>query len=204
MPWVAIIILFILVSYYPWLLLVPVVLVIGMFVVKLLQEWWKYFIEEAGIVSETHADYMERTEKIRQTCLNTQATQAINNSRAKTTYTPPTRTIRYTEEDVTVVPRARTSSPPPPPPPPPLTGGVYLLKAGPHYKIGKAVEFDKRIKQLKIQLPFAIEVVHKIYAQNPSVAESQWHKRFANKRVNGEWFTLTEADVAEFKSKSLM
>lgn len=80
-------------------------------------------------------------------------------------------------------------------------GGVYLLKSGRFYKIGKASVFDRRIKQIKLQQPEPVEVVHKIYTHDAHEAERQWHKRFASKRKNGEWFELSEADVAEFRQR---
>jgi len=82
------------------------------------------------------------------------------------------------------------------------TGGVYLLKSGRFYKIGKAIVFDRRIKQIKLQQPEPVEVVHKVYTHNLDQAECQWHNRFASKRKNGEWFELSEEDVAEFKRQS--
>ena len=81
----------------------------------------------------------------------------------------------------------------------PSEGIVYLLKAGPHYKIGKSVNFEKRLTQIKLQLPHAVEVIHVIHAADHSRAESYWHRRFAARRLNGEWFELSEAEVAEFK-----
>jgi hypothetical protein len=41
----------------------------------------------------------------------------------------------------------------------PSAGVVYLLKAGEHFKIGKSISFDKRLEQIKLQLPYAVEVV---------------------------------------------
>jgi len=86
----------------------------------------------------------------------------------------------------------------------PVAGIVYLLKAGPHFKIGKAINFEKRLGQIKLLLPDPVEVVHTIRAANPSAVESHWHRRFAAMRRNGEWFVLSDADVAEFKSVSQM
>ncbi len=78
------------------------------------------------------------------------------------------------------------------------TGSVYLLKAGPFYKIGKSISFEKRLKQIKLQLPYPVEVVHTISTPEYSKLETYWHQRFRGKRTNGEWFLLTEEDVKEF------
>lgn len=86
----------------------------------------------------------------------------------------------------------------------PVAGVVYLLKSGEHFKIGKSISFDKRLEQIKLQLPQRVEVVHVIRAAHVSQAESHWHRRFASLRRNGEWFQLTETEVDEFKSVSSM
>jgi hypothetical protein len=89
----------------------------------------------------------------------------------------------------------------------PVTGGegvVYLLKAGPFYKIGKAQDFSKRLRQIKLQLPYPVESVHTISCGDISHVERYWHKRFASKKQNGEWFILTNEDVAEFAANKRM
>ena len=83
-------------------------------------------------------------------------------------------------------------------------GFIYLIKSGHYYKIGKANDLKKRISHIKLQLPFETELVHSIEAFHPYDAEKHWHQRFADKRRNGEWFELTDADVAEFMSVSQM
>lgn len=82
------------------------------------------------------------------------------------------------------------------------TGGVYLLKSGPYYKIGKATVFDKRIKHIKLLQPEPVEVIHKIYTHKVDELERYWHQRFANRKKNGEWFELYPEDVIEFKKWS--
>lgn len=97
------------------------------------------------------------------------------------------------------IPRTNTGTP--------VTGGdgvVYLLKAGPFFKIGKAQGFDKRYRQIKLHLPFPTEAIHQIECSDISHVERYWHKRFAPKRQNGEWFVLTDEEVAEFKSHAKM
>ena len=83
-------------------------------------------------------------------------------------------------------------------------GLVYMLQAGQHFKIGMTINLDKRLTQIKLQLPFAATLVHTIKAANPSQAESHWHRRFASLRLNGEWFALSPAEVNEFKNVSEM
>ncbi len=83
-------------------------------------------------------------------------------------------------------------------------GFVYLLKSGVYYKIGKANDIKKRLSQIKLQLPFDVELVHAIEAFHPLKVEQHWHKRFNQRRRNGEWFVLTEEEVAEFKQVSRM
>jgi len=80
-------------------------------------------------------------------------------------------------------------------------GYVYLLKAGPYYKVGRSKDFNKRIKAIRLQLPFDTEQVHVVETSDMIKLENQWHGRFKEKRENGEWFLLSEADVWEFKQQ---
>lgn len=81
-----------------------------------------------------------------------------------------------------------------------MKGVVYLLKAGKHYKIGKAKSFVKRYKEIKLQLPFDVEEIHQIKTNNIDKLEKHWHKRFHKYRKNGEWFDLNEKELEEFTS----
>jgi Meiotically up-regulated gene 113 len=87
----------------------------------------------------------------------------------------------------------------------PLSDGfVYLIKSGRYYKIGKADSVEARHRQLKIQLPQAAEVVHRVKTDDPYGIESYWHRRFADKRLNGEWFALSPEDVKAFRRRKFM
>jgi hypothetical protein len=85
-----------------------------------------------------------------------------------------------------------------------VIGHVYLLKHDKVYKIGKSIDASRRYKEIKIQMPYNTQEVHVIETDDPSSIESYWHNRFKDKRLEGEWFKLTAADVTTFKKRKFM
>ena len=83
-------------------------------------------------------------------------------------------------------------------------GSVYMLKLGKHYKIGKTFSVPRRHQEIAIELPEKPDIIHVITTDDPSGIETYWHKRFALKRTNGEWFALTPEDIRAFKRGRFM
>ena len=83
-------------------------------------------------------------------------------------------------------------------------GFVYLLKATKYFKVGRSSSFERRSRELAIQLPEKAKTVHVIRTDDPVGIELYWHRRFESKRKNGEWFELNAQDVKAFKRRKFM
>lgn len=81
---------------------------------------------------------------------------------------------------------------------------VYLMKSGKYYKIGRSNDAERRAYDLRLQMPEKLELIHKIKTDDSIGIEEYWHKRFKDKRKNGEWFELTRQDVEIFKRRKFM
>ena len=88
------------------------------------------------------------------------------------------------------------------------TGYVYLalMRVGreKRFKIGKANLVEQRTKQVAVNLPEDLELIHPISTDDAYGIEAYWHRRFADKRRGGEWFALTADDVRAFKRRKFM
>jgi hypothetical protein len=79
------------------------------------------------------------------------------------------------------------------------TGFVYLMKSGPHYKIGRTNSLARREWELGIKIPVPPRTIHHVETDDPVGVEGYWHKRFDSKRGEGEWFNLSAEDVLAFR-----
>jgi Meiotically Up-regulated Gene 113 (MUG113) protein len=80
-------------------------------------------------------------------------------------------------------------------------GYVYVLRQvnGTHYKIGHTSNPDKRKHTFDVKLPFAVEFDVLIATDDRYQLERDLHTRYADKRVNGEWFNLSDDDLEDLR-----
>ncbi len=81
----------------------------------------------------------------------------------------------------------------------PRAGVVYLMQSGEHYKIGCTTNLKQRRKCLSQSMPLGVKLIHEIATDDIEGLENYWHERFAQKRLNDEWFALTADDIQLFQ-----
>ena len=79
-------------------------------------------------------------------------------------------------------------------------GFVYLVQSTTGaYKIGRTIDPANRLKTFSVKLPFEVEFVATIQTPDMYQLEADLHRKYDSKRVNGEWFALSPADVEYIK-----
>lgn len=80
-------------------------------------------------------------------------------------------------------------------------GFVYVIQMDgfPVYKIGRSTDVPKRLGQIGIQLPFPYRLIYAHRVPDVELFEQKAHAILASKRMNGEWFALTECDLARLR-----
>jgi len=79
-------------------------------------------------------------------------------------------------------------------------GQVYLFKQGKYYKLGSSKDPVRRGKEIRIESPEPLRLIHSFKTDDPKGVEAYWHKRFENKRrKETEYFSLNSQDIKAFK-----
>jgi len=79
-------------------------------------------------------------------------------------------------------------------------GWIYILQLDKKAcKIGRTTRLDERVRDLGTKLPYEPDLIHTIETNDIYWAEHHLHKFFHDKRIRGEWFNLTEEDIAMLK-----
>ncbi len=103
----------------------------------------------------------------------------------------------YVDLDFGSAPRRESQAPRPSASP---TGGyVYVIRSPHGFKIGKTVNLRQRTRLFEVKLPFENSLEHYAWFDDYTHAERSFHVRFHDKRLEGEWFDLSAADLAEIK-----
>lgn len=83
----------------------------------------------------------------------------------------------------------------------PTGGFVYVIRSKYGFKIGKTVNLKQRTRLFAVKLPFENSVEHYAWFDDYTQAERALHIQYHDKRLEGEWFNLSEIDLNEIKSK---
>lgn len=81
-------------------------------------------------------------------------------------------------------------------------GYVYFVQEymNGSFKIGKTKHIEKRMNVFGVKLPFENKLIYLIKTGNHHQTEAAFHKHFADKRLEGEWFALTKEDLSWIKA----
>lgn len=80
-------------------------------------------------------------------------------------------------------------------------GYVYVLRSPTGaYKIGYTINPANRIRTFSVKLPFEVEYEVLIKTDDMRDLEAFLHDRYAERTINGEWFALTDDDLAELRA----
>ena len=63
---------------------------------------------------------------------------------------------------------------------------LYVIKTGPYFKVGSTNNIEKRLKLLKCNCPYPLEVIYHGIGEGKD--EELWHKILKHRHHSGEWF----------------
>jgi len=75
------------------------------------------------------------------------------------------------------------------------TASVYVVECNGLYKIGMSGSVSRRISSLQTATPYDVKLVDTFESDVAFEMEQHLHHVFAEKNVQGEWFSLDDADL---------
>lgn len=84
----------------------------------------------------------------------------------------------------------------------PRGGYVYLLKSAYGYKVGRARSMPDRMRAFGVQLPFMYTIPLCAWFDDHYDAETRYHRLFADKHINGEWFDLGDPEIELIRQRT--
>lgn len=76
-------------------------------------------------------------------------------------------------------------------------GFVYIFKCETgHCKIGWSKDPELRLEAISTATPFVVSIFHRIASDDARWLEKRLHRKFESKHFRGEWFLLSEDDLA--------
>lgn len=82
-----------------------------------------------------------------------------------------------------------------------MRGFVYILRADIAgtivFKIGRARRPPKRLSNIKLPFPFTVALCFP--CKDCVAIERELHSEYASKRLDGEWFTLSDDDLVDIE-----
>jgi hypothetical protein len=83
----------------------------------------------------------------------------------------------------------------------PRGGYVYVLRSAYGYKVGRTRNMPDRMRTFGVKLPFLYTIQLCAWFDDHYAAEAGYHRIFADKRINGEWFDLAEQDIGLIRAR---
>lgn len=80
----------------------------------------------------------------------------------------------------------------------PRPGWIYILRETESKRfsvIGRAKHLKPRLDWYGKVLPYDLELMGALWADDYVLREAEAHERFADKNIRGEWFALDEKDI---------
>jgi hypothetical protein len=82
---------------------------------------------------------------------------------------------------------------------------VYLIRADNGlYKIGLTSNIERRFNTLRAQSPIPLELILYVNGENARELERELHDKFSDKRHHGEWFELSDENLAYIRTQDVV